>query len=471
MLDTMRTTAADYPFSQKFKDLMRWIKLGILSTVFLRIDLNGEKASPLTIVWLLVMTTTAVIAAERLMVETPAIFYWEAINGGWLLKLLSLLLCWQVTRLAAVTGQRIQLAALFAVTLVQDTVFYVIGTISNLLMAQVQIASSVQTWVYPAISLWAMFAYWLLLSRVAKTNAKQILLIGLCSAGFSIYNYQYPATWYWYTAADENTYQSRNLNQDILEQQMAVAKQQRDALLPGKAGVVELYSIGFSPYGDEDVFWRESSMVTQLMQKRFGAAGHSQLLVNNPSTHSNIAWASNLNLERAIDAAAGKMNKDEDILFIYMTSHGGRDQKLSSSNWPLHVDPLTPALLDGMLKKAGIQYRVIAISACYSGSWIAPLRDDYAMIMTAADSEHTSYGCGSRSTLTFFGRAVFDEALRSTYSFQQAFATAVPVIRKREIEVGKEDGFSNPQLYSGKYIQGQLELLQRRLEKDASSIQ
>ena len=69
--------------------------------------------------------------------------------------------------------------------------------------------------------------------------------------------------------------------------------------------------------------------------------------------------------------------------------------------------------------------------------------------MTAADAQHTSYGCGKRSKLTFFGRALFDEQLRTTHSFEQAFAAAVPVIRQREIEAGKDDGFSNPQISVG----------------------
>jgi hypothetical protein len=46
--------------------------------------------------------------------------------------------------------------------------------------------------------------------------------------------------------------------------------------------------------------------------------------------------------------------------------------------------------------------------------------------MTAADADHTSYGCGRLSELTFFGRALFDEQLRKTHSFEQAFAPPCP---------------------------------------------
>ena len=84
--------------------------------------------------------------------------------------------------------------------------------------------------------------------------------------------------------------------------------------------------------------------------------------------------------------------------------------------------------------------------------------------MTAADATHTSYGCGTRSELTFFGRAVFHEQLRQTHSFTEAFAKAVPVIAQREVEAGKADGFSNPQIRVGKQITPVLQALEQRLQ-------
>ena len=80
--------------------------------------------------------------------------------------------------------------------------------------------------------------------------------------------------------------------------------------------------------------------------------------------------------------------------------------------------------------------------------------------MTAADATHTSYGCGSLSELTYFGRALFDEQLRQTYSFEGAFAAAVPIIQQREIEGHKEDGFSNPQIAVGSGIRAVLARLE-----------
>jgi hypothetical protein len=154
---------------------------------------------------------------------------------------------------------------------------------------------------------------------------------------------------------------------------------------------------------------------------------------------------------------------------VYMTSHGARDFKLAASHWPLEVPPLSPAELRAALDKAGIRHRVIAVSACYSGGWVDVLAEDHTLVMTAADATHTSYGCGQLSELTFFGRAMFDEQLRSTRSFEEAFARAVPVIQQREIEAGKDDGFSNPQIRVGAGIGPVLRALAQRLDAQAGT--
>jgi hypothetical protein len=158
------------------------------------------------------------------------------------------------------------------------------------------------------------------------------------------------------------------------------------------------------------------------------------------------------------------MDREHDLLVVYMTSHGARDFQLAASNPPLKVDTISPGELRAALDEAGIRHRVIAISACYSGGWIGPLASDTTLVMTAADADHTSYGCGSLSELTFFGRAMFDEQLRKTHSIERAFAAAVPLIRQREDEAGKQDGFSNPQISVGQGVRPLLAELEKRLD-------
>jgi hypothetical protein len=151
------------------------------------------------------------------------------------------------------------------------------------------------------------------------------------------------------------------------------------------------------------------------------------------------------------------MDRNEDILFIHLTSHGAANGQLAARFSPLAMQELTPQQLRQWLDQAGIRNRVISVSACYSGSWIAPLENDDTLVMTAADADHTSYGCGRKSELTFFGRAMYDEQLRSsTRSFEQAHASARKLILKREEDAGKTDGYSNPQISVGPSIRARL---------------
>jgi hypothetical protein len=268
-------------------------------------------------------------------------------------------------------------------------------------------------------------------------------------------------------AAQENK-PHLTLSQDTFEIQQNVWKQAVARLAAQRAGVVDVYGIVFSPYADDEVFLRESSMVAKLLAERFDAAARVMHLANHADTAESLPWATPQNLERAIEAIGGKMDREHDVLFVYLTSHGAKDFKLAASNPPLDVDTVSPGELRQALDNAGIRNRVIVISACYSGGWVGPIADEHTLVMTAADATHTSFGCGSGSQLTFFGRAVFDEQLRQTHSLEQAFAAAVPVIRKREQEAGKDDGFSNPQMLVGEKIRPVLRELEQRLDAGAS---
>jgi hypothetical protein len=254
------------------------------------------------------------------------------------------------------------------------------------------------------------------------------------------------------------------LSQDTFESQQAIWRQVTANIAPGRRGMVDVYGIVFSPFADQDVFLRESTMVAKVLEERFDAGRRVIHLANHATTAESLPWATPQNLERAINIIAEKMDRENDVLFVYLTSHGANDFRLAASNPPLDVDPVSPGDLRRALDNAGIRNRVIMISACYSGGWVGPIADEHTLVMTAADATHTSYGCGSRSELTFFGRALFDEQLRQTHSLEQAFAAAVPVIRKREVEAGKDDGFSNPQISVGEKIRPVLHELEMRLD-------
>jgi hypothetical protein len=270
-------------------------------------------------------------------------------------------------------------------------------------------------------------------------------------------------------ARDEAQQGGLQLTQEIFEAQQASWQRAVGQLAPQRPGMTDVYGIVFAPYSLDDVFLHESAMVTKLLEERFDAQGRVIQLVNHASTAESLPWATPLNLQRAVAAVGDKMDREHDVLFVYMASHGASDFKLAASNPPLAVEPISPGELRQALDNAGIKHRVIVISACYAGGWVGPLADEDSLVMTAADATHTSYGCGAGEELTFFGRAVFDEQLRRTHSLEQAFSAAVPVIRQREQDAGKEDGFSNPQIQVGDRIRPLLRDLERRLDAQKGS--
>src|SRR5258708_24805413 len=87
-------------------------------------------------------------------------------------------------------------------------------------------------------------------------------------------------------------------------------------------------------------------------------------------------------------------------------------------------ETLSPRNLVTVLNDTLIGHRVVIISACYSGVFIRPLADPDALIITAADADHTSFGFNNGNHLTYFGAAFFNSELRPTPRMSDAFALA-----------------------------------------------
>jgi hypothetical protein len=133
----------------------------------------------------------------------------------------------------------------------------------------------------------------------------------------------------------------------------------------------------------------------------------------------------------------------------------------------MQLQQLTPTALARVLNDSGIKWKIIVISACFSGGFIEPLKDDHTLIITAADDSHQSFGCAYDSDFTWFSKAYFDQALRSTFSFTEAFGLARTAITERE--QGRGLGASNPQMVVGAAMKGKLESLARRFEAQGAA--
>lgn len=226
------------------------------------------------------------------------------------------------------------------------------------------------------------------------------------------------------------------------------------AIQPGRPGVPELYFVGFAPDASQDVFLREMRFVKRLFDERFAAAGRSIALASSHDALEEFPIGSATNLARALARVGEAMNADEDLLFLFLSAHGERDHRLSASQPPLELAPLTPTALARMLHDSGIKWRVVVVSACFSGGFIEPLRDDNTVVITAAAPDRSSFGCEAGRDFTYFGQAFFRDALAKTRSFTAAFEAA------REIVGGQEAAEklvpSLPQIWVGAAIAARL---------------
>jgi Peptidase C13 family len=243
-------------------------------------------------------------------------------------------------------------------------------------------------------------------------------------------------------------------SEDVLYLQPSLLERDIAALLPRKEGGPNLYLVGVAGYGQQNVFRREVEAVDALFADRFGTRGRSIKLINNAATVRDTPIATRVALARVLKAVGARMKPDEDVLFLFLTSHGSKDGRLSLSLWPLRLNDLAATDLKAMLDDAGIRNRVIVVSACYSGAFIEALRDDDSLILTASSKDRNSFGCSNEAEWTYFGKAYFDQALRGTDSFSEAFDRALPVIAGRE----KQEDYdpSEPQRHVGARIEEKL---------------
>lgn len=230
-----------------------------------------------------------------------------------------------------------------------------------------------------------------------------------------------------------------------------------DGLQPRQPGTPNLYVVAFAGDGDEDVFRNEAEFVETLFSRRFNAQGHTIVLENNPVTLATRPLATLTNLTLALDAIAERMNPAEDILLLYLTSHGSRDHTLAVSMDPLPLNQITPEdLADALATEPSMRWKVLVVNACYSGGFIDALRDDSTMVITAARSDRTSFGCGTESEITYFGKAFLAEALNETRSVREAFDLAVASVDAWE-ERDRDGDRSEPQIASSRSIEAKLE--------------
>ena len=203
------------------------------------------------------------------------------------------------------------------------------------------------------------------------------------------------------------------------------------ALAPQQKGVTDIYALGIAGWGGQDVFIKELDGGLDTIASVLPIKKHTIRLINRSDTLEKFPLASLGNIQAAVHAIGNIMDKNEDVLILFMTSHGNHEG--FALELPGGTVALTPQQVAAALDSEGIKNRVVIVSACYSGSFVPALANDNTIVMTASDANNTSFGCAPERDWTYFGDALFRQSLHSGSDFENAFDHARILIQGWEL--------------------------------------
>lgn len=231
-------------------------------------------------------------------------------------------------------------------------------------------------------------------------------------------------------------------------------------LQPQRPGELDVYLITAAFWGDP-VFEREATQAESLLRTRFQAEGRSIVLSAGGQGARSYPAASADNFSAALGRVGALIDPNEDLVVIFMTSHGSPDGAIGLLEQNRLQGAMRPVHLRDMLIAAGIRNRVVIVSSCYSGAFIGPLADDNTIVLTAAAQDRTSFGCMPQREWTFFGDALFNHGVRGGAPLLTAFEEAKTLIARWEREQNLTPP-SNPQHYIGARANELLRQAERR---------
>ncbi len=237
----------------------------------------------------------------------------------------------------------------------------------------------------------------------------------------------------------------------VLYNQRALLDRELAGLLPQDPRSIDMYLLTVGGDGAQEVFRREVQFVRAQFDREFGTKGRSVALINSRSSTASVPMATITSMRESLQHMAARMDKEQDILFLFLTSHGSKQHEFSLAQNGMELRGLQASELGTMLKQTGIRWKVVVVSACYSGGFIDAVKDEYTMVITAARHDRTSFGCADDNEFTYFGRAFFKESLASGSSFQNAFIKAKALVEKWEADdgvAGRKVLHSLPQIHA-----------------------
>lgn len=204
------------------------------------------------------------------------------------------------------------------------------------------------------------------------------------------------------------------------------------SLQPQRKGVVDTYVLSVSFWNDP-VFENEAKEAAGILARRFDADGRTIILsAGRGGGARTYPAATPDNFQAALGKIGKTIDPNEDLVVVFMTSHGSPDGAVALMEKNRLQGAIRPATLAASLASAGIRNKVLIISACFSGNYILPFDNPNTVVLTAAAADKTSFGCAPQRDWTYFGDALFNHALRGGGSLLEGYDEALNIIDKWE---------------------------------------
>ncbi len=206
------------------------------------------------------------------------------------------------------------------------------------------------------------------------------------------------------------------------------------------------YIVSFGTFGSQSVFDSEARAAARLLAEYFHPAAPPFIRTNTKTTSA----VTQRSLGDGMRSAERAMVRDRDILVLFLTSHGTRRGVVVQGKRGVY-GLITPSTIGQMLKMSGARYRIVIVSACFSGIFSDKLADKNTLVITAAAADRASFGCEDRASWTYFGEAFFQRALHPGRSLAEVFTEAKGLIEAREADEQMAPA-SNPQFRGGENV-------------------
>ena len=429
------------------RELLRNLLAGFRLATYFRVEASEFRVSIRQLVWLTLVEFALTVGIGYLMLEGEGYFNSHIVVQGLAavtvtLAVAALLAYWLRTP-ALLLGYAVAATAMMPMLLA-----YTYGGQAIWQRLELDLDDTVWTWLWlvwvsgllaRAVQLWVPL-------KLGRLMAVDAFLIAVLAVQLWLPQQQ---PWYDLGADAENRVLEIGGHEALLYQQSGLLDGTLNAMETQRPNVADLYFVGFAGYGWQDVFMKEMNTVHALFDSRFDTRGRSLSLINNKKTLATTPIATTTALQAALAHVGDLLDPEEDLLFLFITSHGSdAPAYLSVDHDSLQLTQLTPERLKAALSATPIKWKVVVVSACYSGTFIPALKDDNTLVITASSADRNSFGCDDSNNMTDFGRAYFDEALKQTTSFTAAFELARTRIAEREKAAGLTP--SQPQIALGK---------------------